>query len=193
MSKRPNMSKKIEPSDLEKIDGLIRAEIGQALDHFRAGDFEARVRRRLAAAEKPSRGRAPFLVKSAVPAAGAVLLAILAGVIAIVDPGRKPVRTPIDAGLFATVLRELPPFARAALNPSAGRPPAKETAPGAGAIANVLGSAGSRPEGGVGEAGSGDTAPKAPHLTMKKRMEILFKDKVIERVLLSCAPRSKEV
>jgi hypothetical protein len=159
---------------------------------FRAGDFEARVRRRLAAEEKPSRRKAPFPAKSAVPAAVAVLLAIVGGVIAIVYPGRAPVRTPIDPGLFATVLRELPPFARAASDPSATRPPAEETATGGAAIASVLGSAGPRPEGGAEEAGSGDTAPKAPPLTMKKRMEILFKDKIIERVLLSCAHRSKE-
>ena len=182
------MSRKIEPNDLEEIDRLIRNEVGAALVEFRGGDFEARVRRRLAAEERPSRKKTPLLVKSAVPAMAAVLLAVLAGVIAIVAPGRAP----IDAGLIATVLRELPPFAPAASDPSAGRPPAEETEPGGGAIARALGSAGSRPEGGAGEAGSGDTAPKAPQLTMKKRMEILFKDKVIERVLLSCAPRSKE-
>jgi hypothetical protein len=62
----------------------------------------------------------------------------------------------------------------------------------AGAIAAVLSAAGA---GQVSQAGPGSIRSdvrKAAPLTMKKRMEILFRDKVIERVLMSWAAKAKE-
>jgi len=72
--------------------------------------------------------------------------------------------------------------------------PAGETAIPAtgGAIATVLSAAGA---GQVSQAGPGSIRSdvrKAAPLTMKKRMEILFRDKVIERVLMSWAAKAKE-
>jgi hypothetical protein len=62
-----------------------------------------------------------------------------------------------------------------------------------GGTATVLSAAGA---GQVSQAGPGSIRSdvrKAAPLTMKKRMEILFRDKVIERVLMSWAAKAKEV
>jgi len=185
------MNKTTAPDDFEEIDRLIRVELGQALEKFRAGDFEARVRRRLAAEAEPVRRGASLVLKIAVPAA-AVLVLVLAAAVLIFDPGPAPVRIATDAGPIAAVLRELPPFSGSAPDLAAG--PAGETeVPGTGgAIASILNAAGAGKE---GQEGPGPIRPddrKVAPLTMKKRMEILFRDKVIERVLTSWAAKAKE-
>ena len=187
------MARKIEPGDLEAIDRLIRDEVAQALGRFRAGDFEGRVRRRLAAEAGPTCRRPMPWMQTAVWVSAALWLAVAVTSIVLVITNRPSVRAPIDAGPIAAVLGELPPFAGSAPEPAAG--PAGETAiPGAGrAIASVLEATGAGKDRRAGPGTIGGGAPKAAPLTMKKRMEILFKDKVIERVLLSCASRSKEV
>jgi len=186
------MTEKIQPKDYEEIERLVRGEVDQALEEFRAGDFKARVRRRLAAEKKPVRRRVPLLVKIAVPAAAVLLLVVAAAVYVIFTPSEAPVRTQIDASAIAAVLRELPRFSAQAVDLTPG--PAGEQAPaGTGAaIAGVLGAVGAGTDLQAGPGLSRPEVSKAPRLTMKKRMEILFKDKVIERVLMSWAAKAKE-
>jgi len=187
------MSRKIEPNDLEEIDRLIRNEVGEALAKFRAGDFEGRVRGRIAATKRPAKGIL-FLLKIAVPAAAILLLAVVAGV-DLFDPRPAPGPAPIDPGDFAAVLSRLPSFLAPA-SEQAPRPSGKPALSEAGrAFATVIGSVGG---GGQGEKGAEEEnlargpSPRVVPFTMKKRMEILFKDKVIERVLMSLTDRSKE-
>jgi hypothetical protein len=187
------MSKKIEPPDLEKIDLLIRTEVDQALEKFRAGDFEGRVRRRIAAEPRPARG-ITALAKIAVPVAAVIVLAVSAAVY-IFNSSRSPLPAPIDPGDFAAVLSRLPSFTRPSSElPS--RPAEGAVLSEAGrAFAGVLSSAGDAEQGEQGAAEGSPVRPAPPRaapLTMRERMEILFRDKVIERVLLACAHRSKE-
>lgn len=186
------MTDKIGAKDHEEIDRLVRSEIGQALEKYRAGDPEARLRRRLAAEKKPERRRAPLLARIALPAAAVLLIVVAAVVYRLVVPSQGPVRTPIEAGPIAAVLRELPPFSGPAPELAAGPAGGTEAPRTGGAIASVIGAAvaGAAVEAGPGPARA-DLRKAAP-LTMKKRMEILFKDKVIERVLISWAVRAKE-
>jgi len=188
------MGKSIEPQDLEKIDRLVHAEVVQALEKFRAGDFEGRVYRRIAAEPRPAKG-IMFPAKIAVLVAAVLVLAISAAV-TIFNPSRSPLPVPIDPGDFAAVLSRLPSFSRPASElPS--RPAAEAFLSEAGrAFTSVLASAGGaeQAEQGAEEGHAVRPAPPRPApLTMRKRMEILFRDKVIERVLLSCAHRTKEV
>jgi hypothetical protein len=188
------MAEKSEPRDYEEIDRLVRNEIDQALEIFRAGDFEARVRRRLAAEKKPGRRRRPLLVRITVPAA-AVLITIVAAALTflILRPGRAPLPVPIDAGPIAAVLGELTHFSDPAVDLTAG-PAGEQTPSGMGdTIARVLGASGAGADLQAGPGPDRLDILKGPPLTMKKRMEILFKDKVIERVLMSWAAKAKEV
>lgn len=186
------MTEKIESREYEEIESLVRSEVDQGLEKFRAGDFEARVRRRLAAEKKPARRRVPLLVKLAVPAAAVLLLVLVAAVYRNLVPSQGPVRPPIDASAIAAVLRELPPFSGPAPELAAGPAGGTEAPRTGGAIESVIGAAvaGAAVEAGPDPARAG--LPKVAPLTMKKRMEILFKDKVIERVLISWAVRAKE-
>jgi len=185
------MIDKIEPRDYEEIDRLIRSEVDQAIERFQAGDFEARVRRRLAAEEEPVRRGASLLLKIAVPAA-AVLALVLTAAVLIFDPGPAPVRIGTGAGPIAAVLRELPPFSGSAPDLPAG-PAGGTQVPGTGgAIASILSAAGAGKEGQEGPGPIRPDVQKVAPLTMKKRMEILFRDKVIERVLTSWAAKAKE-
>jgi hypothetical protein len=185
--------KKVELPDLEEIDRLIGADVGRALETFRAGDFEGRVRRRIAAEPRPAKG-ITSLAKIAVPVA-AVLALALAGAIYIFDHGRSPQSAPIDPGDFAAVLSRLPSLSRPSSEPPS-RPDAETALAEAGrAFAGVIAAARGAEQGGQGETAGSPVRPAPPRaapLTMRERMEILFRDKVIERVLLSCAHRSKE-
>lgn len=180
------MNKTTAPHDFEEIDRLIRAEVGEALSRFRAGDFEGRVRRRALAEEGPGRGIL-LLAKLAIPGAAVLALAVLASVL-LFGPGRPPLRTPIDPADFAAVLGLLPAFSAAPPPQTSGEP---EPSAAGRMLTGVLSTFGEMGRAEPVEAGS--CPRRVAPLTMKERMEILFKDKVIERVLLSCASRSKEV
>ncbi|HSA97104.1 MAG TPA: hypothetical protein VLJ16_13705, partial [Acidobacteriota bacterium] len=100
------MTEKIEAGDHEEIDRLIRSEVDQALEKFRAGDFEARVRRLIATEGRPAKKARPLPVKIAVPAAGAVLILAVVAAVMVFRPGSGPGPAPIEAGPIAAVLRE---------------------------------------------------------------------------------------
>jgi hypothetical protein len=186
------MNKKTDVQDFEEIDRLIHDEVGQALKKFRAGDFEGRVRRRIVAEPGPAKGIA-FLAKIAVPVAAILVLAISAAVY-IFNPSRSSLPAPIDPGDFAAVLSRFPSFSRP-LSELPSRAAAEAVLSEAGrAFTSVLASAGGADQGerGSEEASPIRTAPpRAARLTMRERMEILFRDKVIERVLLSFAHIAK--
>ena len=183
------MKKTITPEDFEEIDRLVQAEVEEALVRFRAGDFEGRVRRRALAEAGPGR-RTPLLVKLTIPAAAVLVLVVLASVL-LFSPSRPPLRTPIDPADFTAVLSLLPAFTATPFEPSP-RPVGKaDLSPAGRMFMQVFSTVG---EGRRAEplAVESDLRRAAP-LTMKERMKILFKDRVIERVFVSCAPRSKEV
>jgi hypothetical protein len=183
------MKKTIAPEDFEEIDRLVRAEVEEALAHFRAGDFERRVRRRALAEAGPARGIGP-LAKFAIPAAAVLVLVVLASVL-FFSPSRPPLRIPIEPADFTAVLSLLPAFS--APSPETSPQPSGEAdlSPAGRMFTKVFSTIG---EGWRAEpvAVESDLRRAAP-LTMKERMKILFKDRVIERVFVSRAPKSKEV
>lgn len=183
------MNKTTAPEDFGEIDRLVRAEVDEALARFRAGDFEGRVRKRALAEPVPGR-RIPLPAKLAFPAAAVLALLALASVY-LFNPSGPPRRASIDPADLAAVLSLLPAFSAA--------PPEASLRPSEEAELSAAGRMFTRVFSTVGAGGRAEPVAvesdlrRAAPLTMKERMKILFKDRVIERVLLSCAPKSKEV
>jgi len=184
------MNKNIEPQDFERVDRLLQNEIAEALDVFRSKDFEKRLRSRIAAEGKPVR-TSPLLLKLAIPAAAALLIAVSA-VLLVRDASRLSVPGAVDARDFEAALRRLPAFSGEAPElPSVPVGLSRES--GAGRVlAGVLAAAGTPPAEGAKDAPVGAAPGRSRALTMKERMKILFQDKVIERVLARWAYRLKE-
>jgi len=187
MGRRPRTAR---DGDFGAIESLIRAEVDGALEEFRSGDFEGRVRRRLAAGDRPGRVRT-FPMKVAVPAAAALLIAVSA-VLLVRDARRPSAPRAVDARDFEAALRRLPAFSGEAPElPSAPAGLARESGAGR-ALAAALAAAGARAAEGSKDVPVGAAPGRSRALTMKERMKILFQDKVIERVLARWADRLKE-
>lgn len=187
------MSEPLEPrDDFEDIRRLVKAETDEALRRFRAGNFEAKLRARFAPPDRAAGGPPKRLLRLrplSVPALAAALLLLLA------------------VGAFLLFHREQ----QGAGGETAMFVKAVGMFPGLEGLA--AGSAGAAPEGGPASADpfarvlaqayherraeEDRTAPAAgpavPHFSLKKKMEILFKDRALERVLLSIHEKSKEV
>lgn len=183
------MNKKMNDADFEEIGRLIQDDVDEGLRAFRAGEFGKRLRARLAADEKAAAPKS-VLRRIAVPAAA--LLAVSAALL-FLNVRRSPAPGPVYPRLFAAVLRQLPSFSRA---------------PAAGSLSGPAGAAG------IPEAGGGFRSALAsaerwkkeeeratplrpdglrvPVLSLKKKMEILYRDKVIERALALLIGKSKE-
>ncbi len=180
--------------DLEDIRPLVSAETEEALRRFRAGSFEANLRARIAGMDRPS-GEAPkrpfLLSKPLVPAAVTALVLLLAGgAFLIVRHGRQGAAG--GNGMFVKAVGMLPGLEGLTAGPGA-MAPERGFAPDAGnPVASVLGQAYEEKR-----AEEDRTVPAAdsaaPHFSLKKKVEILFKDRVLERVLSSIHERSKEV
>jgi hypothetical protein len=183
------MDKKVDDRDLEEIDRLIGNEVDGALKHFRAGDFEGKVRRRIAAGERP--GGRPFLVKIAVPAAAALLLAAAAALVFFATL-RSPAPAPVDAGLFADVLGQFPSFSRSEVGPPPGLGGKERISETLSGFEDAFVSVKRRREEEELRISVHAGKPATPAISMKDRMRILFKDKVIERALMLLSVKSKE-
>lgn len=180
------MNKKIDTRDFERVDLLIQDEIDEALDVFRSKDFETRLRNRIAADDRAVAGK-PFLMKIAVSAAAVLLLA---GALVLIVTDRSPTPGPVDPGLFATVLSQFPSLSRSVAGPFPD-PGEDGRISGAGrGFERILASAGRLEEKERGGPMARTIRLKVPALSMKRRMEILFKDKVIERALRLIAVKS---
>lgn len=184
------MNKKMNDADFEEISRLIQDDVDEGLRAFRSGEFGKRLRARLAADEQAVAVKS-ILRRIAVPAA-ATLLAVSAALF-LLSVRRPPATNPFPPRLFAAVLRQLPAFSR---------PPA------AGSLSSPAEAAG-MPEGGAGFRSALASAERwkkeeeraiplrpdglrAPSLSLKKKMEILYRDKVIERALALLIGKSKE-
>jgi hypothetical protein len=184
------MNKKIDARDFEEIERMILNEVGEALEVFRARDFDRRLRTGIMAGDRTARP-SPFLRRIAVPAAAAFLLAVSAAWL-LLDSRRPPARDPIDPRDFAAVLSLLPALSQSTSElPPGPAGAAGEPAGGAG-FESVLVAARAWMKDEKGKTSASAAGPKAPALSMKEMIKILFRDKVIERVLMSLTYRSKE-
>ena len=184
------MNKKMDVRDFEEIDRLIQSEVDEALRAFRSWDFVKRLRTRIAADDRPVRAES-FLKKAAIPAAATLLLAVSAALF-LLDVHRSSGPGPIDPRTFAAVLSQLPSFSR----PASVSPPGPAEEAGmfkaGGGFESALASAERRKAKEEGETSVRAGTPRVPALSMKERMEILFRDRVIERALALLTDKSKE-
>jgi hypothetical protein len=185
------MNKKMDDADFDEIDRLIQCDVDEGLRAFRSGEFGKRLRARLAADEQAAAAKS-VLRRIAVPAAAATLLAVFAALF-FLNVHRSPAPGPVHPRIFAAALRHFPSFSR---------PPAAGSLPGQAGAAGM-----SEPGGGFRSAlASAErwkmeeeraTPPRpdglrAPVLSLKKKMEILYRDRVIERALALLIGKSKE-
>jgi hypothetical protein len=179
------MNKNVDSRDFEAMGRLIEGEIQEALDAYRAGDPEKRLRGRIAWGAGPVRTK-PSLVKAAVPA---VLAAALGAVLLIVIT-RPRALPPIDPGDIVAVLSRFPSMSR----PAAEASPARRAgiAEAAGVFEHALAAAGRWKEEEERKTPVRDVLPDVPAYSMKERMKILLEDKVIERALALLTEKSKE-
>jgi hypothetical protein len=183
-----------KPDDEDVLfSAVIRAEKEAALAAFRASDFESKVRKRwLECGKSPARRPAPRLTLVMV-AAGALLL-VVAGVLFLGRP-RPAARPGQGISSLASVLSTLP--GSAALGggtPASGTEAARYDA---SVLARSVGAALAVPEAGQDDR---ETIPSVREkagtgrgLSLYRKMEILFKDRVIERALLALNKPDKEV
>ena len=174
----------------EEISALIKQEEEDALAFFRTRNFKDRLEIRL----QETGGRKPPVLfrRMAVPVLTAVLVLVIAGIFFFIlkRPGAVP---PSESTALATALRQLPGFSH---------PPAWEwtVAPGqtgtsrlAESVRLVLVAAEQMKKEKEQRVSIPARAGKVPRLSPDQKMEILFKERVIERVLLLFRDDSKEV
>jgi hypothetical protein len=187
------MSEPLEPcDDLEDLRRLVSAEKEEALTRFREGDFEAKLRARIAAADRAA-GWAPKGLRRlrplAVPSLIAALVLLLAvGAFLVFRRGQQGAGG--ETAIFVKAVGMFPGLEGLAAGPAGAAPGGGPAS--ADPFARVLAQAYHERR-----AEEDRTAPAAgpavPHFSLKKKMEILFKDRALERVLLSIHEKSKEV
>jgi len=181
------VNKKRDDGDFEEIGRLIQNDVDGALRVFRSRDFGTRLRARIAADERAVKAKS-LLRRIAVPAAA--LLAVSAALYLLNVP-RPPAPGPAHPRLFAAVLRQLPSFSRPGAESPAG-PAGEAGRSGAGSrFQSALASAERRKEE-ARETPLRADRPRIPVLSLKKKMEILYRDRVIERALMLLTGKSKE-
>jgi hypothetical protein len=188
---RDTMKNEQTNHDFENISALIRKEEEEALAFFRMRDFRKRVETRL---EEEASGKRPSILsrKRAVPVAATVLVAIMAGIFFLLleHPGAGP---PPEFRALASALGRLPGFSHP--------PELKWTMPrektGTSRLAKsvrlVLVSTEKIKRDAEREVSVPAGPVKVPHLSLDQKMEILFKERAIERALLLFKGDSKEV
>lgn len=183
------MNKKMDDGDFEEIGRLIQYDVDEALRVFRSGDFGKRLRARIAADERAVKAKS-FLRRIAVPSA--TLLAVSAALF-LLNVHRSPAPWPVHPRFFAAVLSQLPSFSRSAAESPSG--PAGEVgmSEAGGGFQSAFASIERRKEEEDRETPLRADGLRVPVLSLKKKMEILYKDKVIERTLVLLIGKSKEV
>ncbi len=175
------------PDDLRR---LIDRDIAENLSRFRDSDFETRLRKRLVEAMPVPAPKTRRLVPAVVWGAGAAL--VLAAAL-IIPWGKK--RTPFSVSVadLESALRAAPGWRAFAADRPATAPAAAESALGhtfAAALEKGLLREGDR------AAALERTAPNLltiPPAGLKRTIEILIRDRAIERVLIRSSIFNKEV
>jgi hypothetical protein len=184
------MGKKLDDRAFEEIAELIREDKEHALELFRKGNFDQELRARVAAI--PEGKRRPVVRGLLIPVS--VVLLLLAAVAAVFLLWRRQAAGPLSGpGLISAVLGELPGVSELAL-PREPNPAGAMPAFGAARVVRtVLALAAREKEAEERKVEVPAGQSKIPRLSLEKKMEILFKDRAIERVLVSIFKKSEEV
>jgi hypothetical protein len=177
--------------EFEAIARLIREEQKIALQTFRKGNFDQKLRARIE--ESPEKqGLGFFSRRALVPAAAAALLLVLAGGVLLIR--HRPVRdVDKESDRFAAVLSGLPGLSEWAARQSTPLPGEADVPGVTQSIRDVLASTELEETKEAGNASPPAAPLKVSRLSLQRKMAILFKERVIERVLVSLQKKSEEV
>jgi len=182
------MNKKMDDRDFDEIGRLIQYDVDKALRVFRSGDFGKRLRARIAADGRAVKAKS-FLRRIAVPSA--TLLAVSAALF-LLNVHRSPAPWPVHPCFFEAVLSQLPSFSRSEAESPSGPAGVAGVSEAGGGFRSALASAERWKKGKERETPARADGPRVPVLSLKKKMEILYKDRVIERALVLLIGKSKE-
>jgi hypothetical protein len=180
----------------DELQTLIREDQNRALAAFRSGNFEARVRARIAeTAEEPRRG--PFALPGIPAPAVAMAFVIVAAVAAaaVMFWPRRPslLLTANDVRALWTALDGSP-----GVKVLSGPGTSEAAGPGRqselpSSFERTLSLFRAQKQASENEVARGLTEKPAPPLNFRDKVRILYRDKVIARALLLAKEKSKEV
>jgi hypothetical protein len=184
------MAERWDDQEFNEISRLIREEEDRALEIFRQRNFDQKIRVRIAAVPKRKRGF--FGHGMAIPATIAALILIAGGTVVMVT--RRPSSSPESgSGPIAAILKDLPGITDFVM-PKETIPAGPTDAFGPARTFRVVLAMVKQQN---REEERNATVPtgslRVPHLSLEKKMEILFKDRAIERVLVRMFRKSEEV
>ncbi len=185
------MKNKLTDRNFEDISALIREEEEEGLAVFRTRDFRGTLESRL---EEAANGRwaHPYRRTWAMPALAGILIFIVAGIVFLILRQPEPVPPP-ELKALAHALGQLPGFSHTPRREWTGPSGRAETSGLAASVQQVLISAGQVKRGEEQRLRTTDGAGKIPRLSIDQKMEILFKERAIERALLLHKINSREV
>jgi hypothetical protein len=184
------MAERWDDQEFSEISRLIREEEDRALEIFRQRNFDQKIRTWIAAGSPAKRGL--FGKRMAIPATIAALIVVTAGII-FVATRRSGLGPQLRPGPMAVILGALPGSSDLAM-PRATVPVGEPDAVGpARAFRLVLALATQVKEEEQRRVAVPTENLSVPRLSLEKKMEILFKDRAIERVLIRMIKKSEEV
>lgn len=184
------MGKSWSDQEFHQVARLIREDEERALEIFRQRNFQQSLRARIAADSPTKRGF--FGQRMTIPATIAALVLIAGGTVLMVTrrPSSSPQRGP---GPIAEILNDLPGITDFVMPKETIPAGATDTFGPARTFRVVLAMVTQR----IRDEERKATAPtghrSVPRLSLEKKMEILFKDRAIERVLVRMFRKSEEV
>lgn len=185
------MKNRLKDRDFEDISTLIREEEEKALAIFRTRNFRANLESRL---KEAAAGKKAYLHlrTRALPAVAGILVFIVAGIVFLVL--RQPASGPRpELQTFTSTLGQLPGFSHTPWREWIAPAGQTETSRLAVFVHQVLISAGQIKQGEERRISATGGTGKIPRLSIDQKMEILFKERAIERALLILKIDSREV
>jgi hypothetical protein len=184
------MGEKWDDHEFGDIARLIHEDEDRALEIFRQRNFDQKIRTLVAAV--PDRKHRFSVLSVAVPVSVAVLLLIALGTVLVVtrwsSPGPRS-----GSGPIAVILKDLPGVSNFVMPRETLPAGAAETSGPARTVRIVLAMATRQKMEEERRAAAPTGNLKVPRLSLEKKMEILFKERPIERVLVSILKKSEEV
>jgi hypothetical protein len=184
------MGEKWDDREFKDIAWLIREDEDRALEIFRQRNFDQTIRTQVAAVS--DRKHSFSGLSMAVPVSVAVLLLIALGTVLLVTwrPSPGPRSGP---GPIALILKDLPGVSDFVMPRETLPAGAAETFGPARTVRIVLAMATRQKMEEERRAAAPTGNLKVPRLSLEKKMQILFKERPIERVLVSILKKSEEV
>jgi hypothetical protein len=184
------MAEKWDDREFEDVARLIQEDADRALEIFRQRNFDQKIRTRIAAVS--DRKRRFSGLSMAVPVSVAVLLLIAIGTVLVVTrrSSSGPQRGPDP---MAVILNDLPGISDFVMPRETIPAGATDAFGAARTVGIVLAIATRQKEEEERKAAVPTGNLRVRPLSLEKKMEILFKDRAIERVLVSILKKSEEV